>query len=117
MAKFRASQPFIDACGVYYGDKFENCLKQVGSVYPNLDLSKTSLDDPVPTTPRSGDTVNEESSDSTHTEEQDSKDNGIVIAQPVLADLVTPSVSSVEDPSTQNVVDPTTMDTPRLSFL
>ena len=112
MAKFWASQPFIDACGVYYGERFKDCLKQVGSVYPNLDLSKINLDDPVPTTLRGGDTINEESSDSIHTEEQDPKDNDIVIAQPVPVGLITPSVSSVEDPSTQNFVDPTTMEAP-----
>nr|POE81231.1 hypothetical protein CFP56_47455 [Quercus suber] len=39
MAKFRVSQPFFDACGVYYGDEFNDCLKQVGAAYPNLDLS------------------------------------------------------------------------------
>lgn len=39
IAEFRVSQPFFDACGVYYGDGFDDCLKQVGSVYPDLDLS------------------------------------------------------------------------------
>ena len=43
MAEFKASQPFIDACTFYYGDGFEDCLKQVGSVYPALDLSKITL--------------------------------------------------------------------------
>ena len=32
ITEFKASQPFIDACVVYYGDRFEDCLKQVGSV-------------------------------------------------------------------------------------
>ena len=36
--KFKASQSFIDACVVYYGDGFEDCLKYVKSIYPNLDL-------------------------------------------------------------------------------
>lgn len=27
VAEFKASQPFIDACVVYYGDRFEDCLK------------------------------------------------------------------------------------------
>ena len=39
MAKFRISQPFFNACGVYYGNGFEDCLKQVKAAYPNLDLS------------------------------------------------------------------------------
>ena len=69
IAEFRASQPFINACAVYYGDGFDDCLKQVGSIDPNLDLSKITMDDPMPTTPSSGDTVSEEFDDSTHTKE------------------------------------------------
>ena len=30
ITEFKASQPFIDACVVYYGDGFEDYLKQVG---------------------------------------------------------------------------------------
>lgn len=110
MAEFRASQPFIDACNVYYGDAFDDYLKQVGSVYPDLDLSKITLDDMVPTTPGGSDTVNEESDDSTHMEEQDLKDDNMVIAQPILVSPITLWVSSAEDPSIQNVVDPTVVD-------
>ena len=25
MAEFRISQPFFDACGVYYGERFKDC--------------------------------------------------------------------------------------------
>ena len=53
--EFKASQPFIDACAVYYGDEFEDCLKQVKSVYLHLDLSKVTMD-PLPSTP-TGDTI------------------------------------------------------------
>ena len=67
IVEFKASQPFINACVVYYGDRFEDCLKQVGSIYPNLDLSKVTIDDLMPTTPTFGDTVSEETNDSTHT--------------------------------------------------
>ena len=38
MAEFRISQPFFDACDVYYGDWFEDCLNQVKATYPNLDF-------------------------------------------------------------------------------
>ena len=69
VVEFKDSQSFIDACGVYYGVGFEVCLKQVGSIYPNLDLSKVTLDDPMSTTPWGGDTVNEKSNDSTHIKE------------------------------------------------
>lgn len=69
VAKYRASQTFIDAYSVYDDDGFEDCLKQVGFVYLDLDLSKITLDDLVLTTPGGGDTANEESDDSIHTEE------------------------------------------------
>ena len=29
MAEFRVSQPFFNPCGAYYGDGFDECLKQV----------------------------------------------------------------------------------------
>ena len=80
VAEFKDSQPFIDACGVYYGVGFKHYLKQVRSVYPDLDLSKVTLDDLVPTTSRGGDTVDKESDDSTHVEKQDSKDDGVALA-------------------------------------
>lgn len=48
IAKFRVSQHFFDACGVYYGDGFNDCLKQIRSVYPNSDLSKINIDDIMP---------------------------------------------------------------------
>ena len=63
--EFKASQPFIDACAVYYGDGFEDCLKQVRFVYLNLDLAKVTMDDPLPMTLASGNTISEEIDDST----------------------------------------------------
>ena len=54
--KFETTQSFIDSCAEYYGTRFDDCLKQVTSVYPKLDLSGITLDDPVPMTP-AGDTV------------------------------------------------------------
>jgi len=57
VAKFRVSQPFLDACGDYYGVGFNDCLKHVESVYPDLDLSRIAIDDTVPLTPREDDTV------------------------------------------------------------
>lgn len=47
----KASQPFINAYAVYYGDGFKDCLKQVKSVYSHLDLSKVTMDDPLPSIP------------------------------------------------------------------
>ena len=78
VVEFRASQSFIDACAVYYGEGFDDCLKQVGFIYLDLDLSKISIDDPVLTT-AGGDIVSEETDDSTHTE-QDPKDDSVVLA-------------------------------------
>ena len=100
VAEFRASQPFIDACVVYYGIEFEDWLKKVRSIYLDLDLSKVTLDDPVSSTPGGGDIVNEKSDDSTHIEEQDSKDVGVVLAQPIPDGFVAPMVLSTKDFST-----------------
>ena len=36
VAEFKASQPFLDSCTIYYGDGFKDCLKQVKSVYHPL---------------------------------------------------------------------------------
>ena len=79
ITEFKASHLFIDACAVYYGDEFKDCLKQVRSVYPNLDLSKVTMDDPLPTTPTRDDTVSEEIDDSTESE-RDPKDDSVVLA-------------------------------------
>ena len=68
VVEFRASQSFIDACPVYYGEGFYDNLKQVGPVYPNLDLSKIFMDDLVPVTPMGDDIISEKTDDSTHTE-------------------------------------------------
>ncbi|XP_065626283.1 uncharacterized protein LOC136066237 [Quercus suber] len=43
--KFKASDSFIDSCGGYYGTGFDDCLKQVASAFPELDLSGITLDD------------------------------------------------------------------------
>ena len=49
--KFKTSQLFIDSCADYYGIGFDNCLKQVASALPKLDLSEISMDAPEPMTP------------------------------------------------------------------
>ena len=77
--EFKASQPFIDSCTIYYGDGFEDCLKQVKSIYPHLDLSKVTMDDPLPSTPTSN-TIFEENDNSTKSE-PDPKDDSVVLAQ------------------------------------
>ena len=42
---FQASQLFIDSCAGYYGTGFDDCLKQVASAFPGLDLSGVTMDD------------------------------------------------------------------------
>ena len=42
---FQASQQFIDSCAGYYGTGFDDCLKQVASAFPTLDLSGITMDD------------------------------------------------------------------------
>ena len=49
--KFKTSQSFIDSCADYYGTRFDNCLKQVASAFPELELSRISMDAPEPMTP------------------------------------------------------------------
>ena len=42
---FKASQSFIDSCAGYYGTGFDDCLQQVASAFPELDLSGITMDD------------------------------------------------------------------------
>ena len=94
--EFRASQTFVDSYADYYGDGFEDCLKQVKSLYPYLNLSKVSMDDPLPLTPIGNATL-EENDDFTESE-ANPEDDGVVLAQPVAVDkpvvLLTPSANT-----------------------
>ena len=49
--KFKTSQSFIDSCANYYSTGFDDCLKQVMSAFPKLDLFGISMDAPEPVTP------------------------------------------------------------------
>ena len=42
---FKASQSFIVLCAGYYGTGFDDCLQQVASAFPELDLSGITMDD------------------------------------------------------------------------
>ena len=95
--EFKASQSFIDACVVYYGDGFEDCLKQARSISPNLELSKVTMDDLLPTTLIGDDIVNEETDYSIQSE-RDPKDDGVVLAQPVVEWPIALLAPSVDDP-------------------
>ena len=41
---FKATQSFINSCVEYYGTGFDDCLKQVASAFPELDLSGITMD-------------------------------------------------------------------------
>ena len=42
---FKVSQSFIDSCAQYYGTGFDDCLRQVASAFPELDLFGITMDD------------------------------------------------------------------------
>ena len=44
--KFKTPQSFIDSYVDYYGTGFDDCLKQVASAFPELDVSGISMDAP-----------------------------------------------------------------------
>ena len=112
---FKASQSFIDVCAVYYGEGFDDCLKQVRFVYADLDVSKISMDDPMLTTPTDGDTVSEETNNSTQSE-RDPKDNGVVLAQPVVEGPVAPLVPSADNPPSKAAENPSSQDAQNTSI-
>uniref|UniRef100_A0A7N2MS89 glycerophosphodiester phosphodiesterase n=1 Tax=Quercus lobata TaxID=97700 RepID=A0A7N2MS89_QUELO len=114
ITKFKASQPFIDAYVVYYGDEFEDCLKQVRSIYPNLDLSKVTMDDSLLRTPTRDDTVNEDIEDSTKSE-WEPKDDNVVLAQLAVEWPVVPLAPSANDPPAHDTPNFATQDAPNSS--
>ena len=94
VTELKASQPFIDSCAIYYGNGFEVCLKQIKSIYPHLDLSKVTMDDTLQSTP-TGDTIFEETNNSTQLE-QDPKNDSVILTQPALEKPITPLILSNE---------------------
>ena len=79
--EFKASQSFIDFCADYYGTGFDDCLKQVASVFPELDLSGITMDDPAPMSPV-GDVVADEGDGSPKSNLPPKDDDVVVLAQP-----------------------------------
>lgn len=45
VAEYLVSQPFFNACDIYYGDGFDHCLKKVGADFPDLDLSQITIEE------------------------------------------------------------------------
>ena len=98
--EFKASQPFIDSYAIYYDNGFEDCLKQVKSIYPHVDLLKVTMDDPLLSTPI-GDTIQEETDDSTKSESVP-KDDSVILAQLAADPPITPLVPSTEPLNVEN---------------
>ena len=74
MARFRISQPYYDECGGFYGDGFDDYLKQVAALYPHLDLSQMVIDDTIPPTPSGVDAVMNEADGTIHIVEEEVKE-------------------------------------------
>ena len=79
--KFKTSQLFIDSCADYYSTGFDDCLKQVASAFPELDLSEITMDAPEPTTPI-GDIVTNDDNGSPKLQPPPKDDSVVILAQP-----------------------------------
>lgn len=74
VAGFQTSQPYYDQCGGFYGDSFDDYLKQVAAVYPYLNLSQVVIDDIVPPTPSGANAAMDEADNSIHIVEEEMKE-------------------------------------------
>ena len=109
--EFKDSQAFVDSCAEYYGVGFENCLKQVKSNYPDLDLAKVSMDAPLPTT-LVDDVVPKETDDSTESD-QATQGDGVILAQ-LAVNLPVIPLTPLDNPPVAD--DPLVQDAPDLSL-
>ena len=78
--EFKASQSFIDSYAEYYGTRFDDCLKQIASVFPKLHLSGITMDN--------------EGDDSPETNPPPKDDGVVVLAQPAANPPPTPASNS-----------------------
>ena len=84
VVEFCVFQPFFDMCSAYYGDGFDECLKQVEAAYPKLNLSQIMIDDIVPPRLEGEDIVNDETTNSIHSVKQKAKNTDArVVDQPI----------------------------------
>ena len=81
--QFKMSQLFIDSCADYYGTGFDDCLKQVASAFPELDLSEISMDMLEPVT-LARNLVTDDDDGIPTSQLRPKADGGIVLAQPVV---------------------------------
>ena len=81
--KFKTSQSFIDSCADYYSTGFDDCLKQVASAFPELDLFGISMDAPEPMT-LARDVATEDDDIVLESQPLPLVDGGVVLAQPAV---------------------------------
>ena len=81
--KFKTSQSFIDSYADYYNTGFDDCLKQVASAFPELDLSGISMDAPEPATP-ARDVTTDDDDGVLESQPSPKVDIGVVLAQPAI---------------------------------
>ena len=81
--KFKTSQSFIDSCVDYYGTGFNDCLKQVASAFPELDLSGISMNAPEPVTPARN-VVTDDDDGVPESQPSPKVDGGVVLTQPAI---------------------------------
>ena len=81
--KFKTLQSFIDSCADYYSTGFDDCLKQVASAFPELDLFGISMDAPEPVT-LARDVATEDDDIVLESQPLPLVDGGVVLAQPAV---------------------------------
>ena len=81
--QFKMSQSFIDSCADYYGTGFDDCLKQVMSAFPELDLSGISMDAPEPMT-LARNVVTDDDNGIPESQPSPKVDGDVVLAQPAI---------------------------------
>ena len=84
--KFKTSQSFIDSCADYYNTGFDDCLEQVASAFPELDLSGISMDTPELVTP-ARDVTTDDDDGVLESQPSPKVDSGVVLAQPAITPL------------------------------
>ena len=106
--EFKVSLSFIDSCADYYDTGFDDCLRQVMSAFPKLDLSGITMDKFVLSTP---------AGDTSAYGGDDPRNDGVVLAQPTANPPVpfsNPSIEflDVENPPAQDGGDRNPTDAP-----
>ena len=81
--KFKISQSFINSCADYYGTSFDDCLKQVASAFPEMDLSGISMNTPELVTP-ARDIATEDDDVVLESQPSPMVDGGVILAQPAI---------------------------------